>query len=93
MVTTAAQKTANTVNLLTEKNVEKARDYVKKQFHGCPNCGGVTVEIHSPVGLPLLVPTSPSGYTADKTVISAVPIICDNCGYITLVSAKYIIDL
>ena len=55
MVTTAAQKTANTVNLLTEKNVEKARDYVKKQFHGCPNCGSVTVEIHSPVGLPLLV--------------------------------------
>lgn len=84
---------ATTFNLMTEKNVEKAREFIKKQFRGCPNCGSVAVEIHSPVGLPLLIPDSPSGYTFDKTNIPAVPIICENCGLVSLFSAKKIIDL
>jgi len=82
-----------TVNLMTKKNVDKARDFVKSKFRSCPICGAVNVEIHSPIGLPLLVPDSPTGYSTDKKSIPAVPIICDNCGFISLFSAKNVIDL
>ncbi len=82
-----------TINLMTKKNVEKARDFVKNKYHGCPNCGATGVEIHSPIGLPLLVPESPDLYTIDKTGVAAVPIVCENCGYISIFAAKNVIDL
>jgi hypothetical protein len=82
------------VNLMTDSNVEKAREFVKNHYKKCTNCGETNFTIHSPVGLALIVPDDEYGYIPDdKTSIQAVPIICDNCGNIELFSASKVIDL
>jgi hypothetical protein len=78
---------------MSKTDIGKATEFVKKKYQGCPNCGALTAEIHNAVGLPLLIRQTPSGYSLEKLSIAALPLICNNCGYITLFTAKNIIDM
>lgn len=81
------------MDLMSKTDVERATNFVKKKFQGCPNCGALNVEIHNVVGLPVLTRQAPSGYSIEKLSIAALPLICNNCGYIMLFAAKNIISL
>ena len=81
------------MEVMSKEDIEKATEFVKKKYQGCPNCGALNVEIHDLVGLPLLTRQSPAGYSIEKRSIAAMPVICDNCGYIMLFTAKNILNL
>lgn len=78
---------------MSKTDIEKATEFVKKKFQGCPNCGALNVEIHNVIGLPVLTRQTPSSYTIEKLSIAALPLICDSCGYIMLFAAKNILTL
>jgi hypothetical protein len=78
---------------MSNSDIEKAVEFVKKKYQGCPNCGALGVHIHNIVGLPLLKRQEPSGFAIEKSFIAALPLICENCGYITLFAAKDVITL
>jgi hypothetical protein len=81
------------MDTMSESDIEKAIEFVKKKYKGCPNCGALGVHIHNIAGLPLLKRQEPSGFSIEKQIIAVLPLICDNCGYITLFAAKDIIPL
>jgi predicted nucleic-acid-binding Zn-ribbon protein len=81
------------MNVMKDGDVEKAIEFVKKKYQGCPNCGALGVHIHNIVGLPIVTRQSPSGFSLEKQFIAVIPLICDNCGYITLFAAKNVISL
>jgi hypothetical protein len=92
--TTGRKPEIKKVNLMTDARVEKSRSYIQKQYKKCPVCGETVFIIHSPIGLSLIVPEEPEGYVIDeKTNIPAVPISCENCGFIALISADKVIGL
>jgi hypothetical protein len=80
------------MDLMNSSDLEKAVEFVKKNYKGCPNCGALGVDIHNIVGLPLLKRQTPSGFALGQQSIPALPLICDNCGFITLFAAKDIIQ-
>jgi ribosomal protein S27AE len=81
------------MDLMSKSDLEKSIEFVKKKYQGCPNCGALGVDIHNIVGLPLLKRQTPSGFSIEKQYVAALPLICENCGYITLFAAKNIIQL
>jgi len=81
------------MDLMRNNDMEKAVEFVKKKYQGCPNCGALSVDIHNIIGLPLLKRQAPSGFSIEKQYIAALPLICDSCGYISLFAAKNIIQL
>jgi len=81
------------MELMSKEDIEKATEFVKKKYQGCPNCGALNVEINNVIGLPILSRQSPSGYSIEKLSIAALPLICENCGYIMFFTAKHILNL
>jgi transcription elongation factor Elf1 len=81
------------MDLMSREDIERATDFVKKKFQGCPNCGALKVQIHDVIGLPLLTRQNSSGYSIDKLSLVALPLICESCGHITLFTAKNILHL
>lgn len=81
------------MELMTRKDIERATEFIKKRFQGCPNCGALKVQMHDVIGLPLLSRNNSSGYSIDKLSLVALPLICDSCGNIMLFTAKNILKL
>ena len=81
------------MGLMSNNDMEKAVEFVKKKYLGCPNCGALRVDIHDIVGLPLLERLTPSGIAIGKQSITALPLICSSCGFITLFAAKSLMQL
>jgi predicted nucleic-acid-binding Zn-ribbon protein len=81
------------MEFMNKNDIEKAVEFVKKKYQGCPHCGALSVDIHDAVGLPLLKREPPSGFTVENKYTVAIPMVCDNCGYITFFAAKGIIRL
>ena len=81
------------MDFMSQGDIEKAIEFVKKKYQGCPNCGALKVDIHDVVGLPLLKRQTQTTFSHENQSIAALPLICDNCGYIMLFAAKNIIQL
>ena len=81
------------MGLMSNSDMEKAAEYLKKKYLGCPNCGALSVEIHDIVGLPFLERITPSGITQSKQSIAVLPVICSGCGFVSLFAAKTFMPL
>jgi ribosomal protein S27AE len=81
------------MDAMSLENINKAVEFVRKKYKGCPNCGELGVHIHNVAGIPLVKKLDPSGYSIDDQIISVLPLVCDSCGYVTLFAAKDIIHL
>jgi len=80
------------MDLTNKGDIEKATDFIKKKYQGCPNCGALNAAIHNVVGMPVFTQPMPYGSRLDKLSIAALPLICDNCGCITFFAAKNILQ-
>jgi hypothetical protein len=81
------------MDLMNQENINKAVEFVRKKYKGCPNCGALGVHIHNVAAMPLIKKVDQSGFTMDNQIIATLPLICDSCGYITFFAAKGIIPL
>ena len=81
------------MEFMNRDDIDKAIEFVKKKYQGCPHCGALSVDIHDAVGLPLIKRQTPSGFSIENKFIVAIPMICENCGYITFFAAKGIIRI
>lgn len=81
------------MDFMNSNDLQNAIEFVRKKYQGCPNCGALGVDIHNPIGLPLLKRQTPSGFTLGQQSIPAIPLICDSCGFITFFAAKGIIQI
>jgi predicted nucleic-acid-binding Zn-ribbon protein len=80
------------MGLMSNTDMEKAAEYLKKKYLGCPNCGALNMEIRDIVGLPFLE-RLPSSITPGKQYIAVLPVICSSCGFVTLFAAKNFMSL
>jgi len=58
------------MGLMSDSDMERAVEFVKKKYLGCSNCGALEVNIHDIVGLPLLERLTPSGIVRGKQNIA-----------------------
>ena len=80
------------MGLMSNSDMEKATEYLRRKYLGCPNCGALKLEIRDIVGLPFLE-RGPSGIIQGRQSIAVLPVICGNCGFITLFAAKNFMPL
>jgi hypothetical protein len=76
------------VDLMNQANINKAIEFVRKKYKGCPNCHTLGVHIHNIAALPLVKKQGAAGFSMEDEIITVLPLICDNCGYITMFAAK-----